>query len=135
MEAQFKLGRLMNNQEETNAARSFAFCSMFESELLIWLMLRNWNHPLAEDEDHRSMLLENATEVLRAASEGPKDQVFVADLPAKDMNLVSAIWYVEYLATEDTESGNVPGLAQRRKWLNNIRRTLPSCFCPANHLH
>lgn len=125
----------MNDQDKSNAARSFAFCSMFESELLTWLMLRNWNHPLAEDEDHRSELLENATEVLRAASEGPEDQVFVEEMPARDMNLVSAIWYVEYLAIEDTASSNDPGIAQRRQWLNEIRQTLPSCFCPLDHLH
>ena len=125
----------MNGQEGSNAARSFAFCSMFESELLTLLMLRNWNHPLAEDESHRSQLLETATEVLRAASEGPEDQVFVAELPARDMNFVSAMWYVEYLAIEDTASSNDPAIAQRRQWLNQIRRTLPSCFCPLDRLH
>ena len=125
----------MNDQEESNAARSFAFCSMFESELLTLLMLRNWNHPLAEDEDHRSQLLETATEVLKAASEGPEDQVFVAEMPARDMNLVSAIWYVEYLALQDTESSNDPGIEQRRQWLNEVRRTLPACFCPVDHLN
>ena len=125
----------MNDQEESNAARSFAFCSMFESELLTLLMLRNWNHPLAEDEDHRSQLLETATEVLRAASEGPEDQVFIEEMPARDMNFVSAIWYVEYLAIEDTASSNDPGIAQRRQWLSGVRRTLPSCFCPLDNLH
>lgn len=125
----------MNDREQSNAAKSFAFCSMFESELLTRLMLRNWNHPLAEDEDHCSQLLETATEVLRAASEGPEDQVFVAEMPARDMNLVSAIWYVEYLAIEDTASGNDPGTAQRRQWLDQVRRTLPSCFCPLDRLH
>ena len=125
----------MNGQEESNAARSFAFCSMFESELLTWLTLRNWNHPLSEDEDHRSQLLEKATEVLRAASEGPEDQVFVEEMPARDMNFVSAIWYVEYLAIEDTASSNDPGIAQRRQWLSEVRQTLPSCFCPLDNLH
>ena len=125
----------MNDQEESNAARSFSFCSMFESELLTWLMLRNWNHPLAEDEDHRSQLLETATEVLREASEGPEDHVFVGGMPARDMNLVSAIWYVECLAIKDTGGSDDPGIAQRRQWLSEIRQTLPSCFCPVDHLH
>ena len=125
----------MNEQKESNAGRSFAFCSMFESEILTWLMLRNWNHPLAEDDDHKSQLLETATEVLREASEGPEDQEFVAGMPARDMNLVSAIRYVECLAIENTESSNDPGIAPRRQWLRDIRRTLPSCFCPVDHLH
>lgn len=33
---------------------------LFEAELLTELMLRFWNHPLAEDEDFRSSLLEAA---------------------------------------------------------------------------
>ncbi len=125
----------MNDREESNAARSFAFCSMFESEILTWLMLRNWDHPLAEDEDHRSQLLESAAELLKEAAEGPEDQVFIEGIPARDMNLVSAIWYVEYLAIEGTASSNDPGIAQRRQWLSEVRRTLPSCFCPLDNLH
>jgi len=118
----------------SNAARSLVICSLFESEVLIWLLLRNWHHPLAEDSDFRNQLLETATAVLDAAATGPQKSVFIEGLPASDMNLIAAIWYAEHRALEDldTESGGDRGA--RLRWLEAVRRGLPSCFCPQDHL-
>ena len=119
----------MSDDHDTNAAKSFAFCSLFESELLVWLMLRNWGHPLSEDEEYRSQLLETATEVLNAAATGLRDQVFIEGMLATDLNLVAAIWYAEPRAIEDVESATQQDLEARRQWLDTVRRTLPACFC------
>lgn len=124
----------MDNNVPNNAERSLAICPLFESELLLWLMLRSWNHPLAEDAHHRNQLLERATEVLGAAARGPSDQVFVEGLPARDMNFVAAIWYVESLAIEDLRRPNDEHGRARRQWLEDVHRALPSCFCPSDDL-
>ena len=119
----------MPDHQESNAAKSFGFCSLFESELLVHLMLRNWNHPLAEADEYRSQLLETAAEVLNTASTGPKDQVFIEGLPATDMNLVAAFWYAEHRAIEDAVGTTQDETKARQRWLKIVRRTLPSCFC------
>ena len=124
----------MPDHQESNAAKSFGFCSLFESELLVHLMLRNWNHPLAEVDEYRSQLLETAAEVLNAAATGPQDQVFIEGLPATDMNLVAALWYAEHRAIEDAEVTSQEGIDARRQWLESVRRTLPSCFCSQEFL-
>lgn len=118
----------------TNAQRSLRVCHLFESEVLTWLLLKQWNHPFSEDSDFRSALLETATEVLQAASGNPH-QVFIDGLPSGDMNLIAAIWYAEHCtvanqmtfeADEDPEG--------RRRWLAAIRHIFPSCFCSQNDL-
>ena len=124
----------MPDDQESNAAKSLGFCSLFESELLVWLMLRNWSHPLAEDEDFRNQLLEAATEVLNAAAGGSPDQIFIEGVPAIDMNLVAAIWYVEFRAIEDARSASRHEIEARQRWLETVRRTLPSCFCAQEYL-
>ena len=43
---------------------------MFEGELLTELMLRYWRHPLAENAEFRSDLIENAAKALRLSIEG-----------------------------------------------------------------
>ncbi len=117
---------------KSNAEASLAICSLFESELLLRLMLRQWQHPRAEDEEFQSQLLESATEVLEAAAAN-NNHVFVDGIPPSEMNFVSAIWYVENRALEEectslaTDDINV-----RVKWLEGIRRALPSCFCDPN---
>jgi hypothetical protein len=124
----------MDSGFPTNAERSLAICALFESELLVWLMLRNWHHPFAEDRDYRSQLLERATEVLIAATDQGENQVFLEGVPAKDMNLVAAIWYVECLAVEQLAGMDEQHCEARTQWLNDVRRALPSCFCAVDDL-
>jgi hypothetical protein len=47
-----------------------AFSGLYEAELLIELMLRHWQHPLAEDGEFRNNLLEGAADVLRSCVAG-----------------------------------------------------------------
>jgi hypothetical protein len=124
----------MPDKQESNAAKSLGFCALFESELLVWLMLRNWGHPFAEDEDYRSGLLETAAEVLNLAAARPDDQAFVEGVPAADMNLVAAIWYAEFRAIEDDRTASREDTDARLKWLQTVRHTLPSCFCAQEDL-
>jgi hypothetical protein len=113
---------------ESNAERSLVLCSLFESEILVWLLLRHWQHPYSEDMHFRSGLLESATEVLASARD--TNQVFVEGVPAKDMNLVAALWYAESCALADSDSMISPTEhALRVGWLDSVKRSLPSCFC------
>ncbi|HUT95513.1 MAG TPA: hypothetical protein VMY37_39020 [Thermoguttaceae bacterium] len=118
----------------SNAERSLAICSLFESEVLVWLLLRNWHHPLAEDDDFRNQLLETATAVLDTAAHGPRNSVFIEGMPASDMNLVAALWYAENRALEDLQIESSEEHGARLRWLEAVRRGLPSCFCPQDNL-
>ena len=119
--------------DSNNAEKSLVLCSLFESEVLVWLLLRNWQHPYAEDPHFRSDLLESATELLVSAKD--TDQVFIEGVPAKDMNLIAALWYAENCALDDQGSMSVPAdYARRVAWLDNIKRSLPSCFCSQDDL-
>ena len=124
----------MPGMPESSAKRSLAICPLFESEVLIWLLLRTWNHPLAEDGDFRNQLLETATEVLSTAAAGSQGCAFIAGLPASDMNLIAAVWYAENRALEDLGADVGEDAAARLDWLAAVRRALPSCFCPQDHL-
>ena len=42
----------------------------FEYELLIELLLRNFNHPLADDPEFRNTIIETVAELLNRASKG-----------------------------------------------------------------
>ncbi len=107
------------------ARRSLALCQTFEAELLLELMLRHWEHPLADDADFRNHLLETATSVLDEAVRGTS--LIEGVLPA-DMNFVAAVYYAELRACE--ESHDAPQRRQaREKWLVSVRQCLPSCFC------
>ena len=66
----------MSGNPGSNAERALAICSLFESEVLIWLLLRTWQHPFAEDATYRNELLESATAVL--------DEYFLLDLRSGD---------------------------------------------------
>jgi len=48
------------------------------------------------------------------------------DIPPKQMNFVAAVWYAEWAAVSN---GQAPKKRQRRKWLESVRRAVPSCFC------
>ena len=49
------------------AQKSLEITSLFEAELLVRLMLRNWKHPIADDEEFANDLLEGASDALRGA--------------------------------------------------------------------
>ena len=107
------------------AQKSLALCQTFEAELLLELMLRQWNHPLADDSEFRNHLLETATAILDEAVRGTS---FIEGVLPADMNLVAALYYAEIRACE--ESHGAPAERElREKWLTNLRRCLPSCFC------
>ncbi len=81
---------------DNTAKRCLAICPLFEAELLLELMLINWGHPFSNEESYRQELLESTTEVLMAASNDSCTDVFIEGLPTKEMNFVSAVWYVEW---------------------------------------
>jgi hypothetical protein len=104
------------------------FCSMFEAEVLLELMLRYWKHPSAADATFRNDLLEKTTEVLNIAKSRTP---LLAELPAEEMNFVAAVWYAEWSAVESAPGRILANEAEpRRDWLDAIRRALPSCFVP-----
>lgn len=108
------------------AKRSLRYTGLFEAELLVELMLRYWRHPFAAKREFRNVLLEKAADALRLAAEG---QQLIEELPAKDTNLVAAIWYVEWSAVVDTMQTKSKSFKARQRWLETVRRALPSCFC------
>lgn len=110
------------------ASQCLELSGLFEAELLLELMLRHWNHPFADDSHFREHLLEGAAESLRAAIDGKR---LIEAVPADQMNLVLAIWYAEWNSVNFGESENVP---ERTKWLEIVRRSIPSCFCDQDSL-
>lgn len=108
------------------AKQSLRFTGIFEAELLVSLMLRNWNHPLAGDRAFENGLLESAAEVLRASVAGQK---VIEDLSPDSMNFVAALWLAE--ATTLSADPEIPAKERRarEKWLETVRRAVPSCFC------
>jgi hypothetical protein len=52
----------------------------------------------------------------------------IEELPAKDTNLVAAIWYAEWCALQNADISDRNRKA-RQKWLETVRRAFPSCFC------
>lgn len=113
------------------AKESLRMTGLFEAEVLVELMLRFWKHPLAENEEFRSQVLEVAVEALRAAAKGHQ---LIEELPAKDMNLIAAIWYVESVSLQADPQISKAEYRARKKWLRSIRHALPSCFCSADLL-
>jgi hypothetical protein len=108
------------------ARRCLELASLFEAELLSELMLRYWKHPLADDPDFRNGLLEAATQALQHAADGGR---LFDSLSPENTNLVAAIWYAEWAAMRTSaaeDSGEVH--QQRERWLENVRRAVPSCF-------
>jgi hypothetical protein len=108
------------------AKASFNMTGLFEAELLVELMLRYWKHPRATDREFRTELLEHAAEALRAALAGEE---LILGLPPKSLNLVAAVWYVEWHSlTADPQK--LTSIRKRwKKWLEAVRRAVPSCFC------
>lgn len=112
------------------AQKSLAMTSLFEAEVLVRLMLRNWVHPLADDPEFADDLLENASEALRQAIAGV---TLIEGVPPSDMNLIAALWYVEE-CTINQEAIDAEEAAARRNWLSAVRHALPSCFCDPSDL-
>lgn len=112
-------------------ARSIAkaclrFTGLFEAELLTELMLRYWDHPLANDRDFRSALLEATAEVLRASAEGEK---LFDDLKPQNVNFVAALWYAESMTVDPPGESSAKERRLRQQWIDKIPRAIPSCFC------
>jgi len=112
------------------AEKCLEVTSLFEAELLVRLMLREWKHPLAEDHEFANGLLEDAARALRDACSGEQ---LLEELPAPKMNLVAAVWYSEQCAV-DIGGPDVEEIEGRRAWLEAVRRAVPSCFCDPNDL-
>jgi hypothetical protein len=110
------------------AEKSLAAAGLFEAEVLTELLLWRWDHPMKLDADFRASLLEDAVTALRRAVAGEQ---FIESVPAGEMNLIAAIFYVEWSWIES--GGEDPGGA-RRQWLDHVRRSLPSCFCSQDDL-
>lgn len=106
------------------AKRSLAASGLFEAEVLTGLLLWRWDHPLKNDADFRSDLLESAASALRRAVAGEQ---LIETVPASETNLISAIYYVEW---SSLTSGDQDPDGARGRWLEALRRALPSCFCP-----
>jgi len=114
------------------AKLSLKFTGLFEAELLVELMLRYWKHPWAADKDYRSALLETAAEALRGAIAGEE---LILGLPPKAMSLVAAIWYVESNSLDRGDDECTPAIRRsRQRWLDAVRRAVPSCFCDPGRL-
>jgi hypothetical protein len=108
------------------------FCHTFEGELLIELMLRHWQHPLADDADYRNGLIENALEAIRESMESKR---LLEDVPPSQMNFVAAVWYAEWAALQIARADiRDHELHQREAWLQALRHSLPSCFCDQGDL-
>jgi hypothetical protein len=110
------------------AEKSLAASGLFEAEVLTELLLWRWNHPLKSNAEFRENLLEDAATALRRAVAGEQ---FIESVPAAEMNLIAAIYYVE---SNFLLSGDMDPNGARRQWLHLVRRSLPSCFCPQSDL-
>ena len=108
------------------AEESLRFTGLFESELLVELILRYWEHPRADDREFRNEILEAAAEALRASVDG---QRLLEDVRPQNINLVAAIWYAEFLALGGDGGCSQDERVQRQEWLDKVRRAVPTCFC------
>jgi hypothetical protein len=119
----------MGDGETSTAAECLRFTALFEAEVLAQLMLDRWEHPLATDRSLASQLVDLASDALQAARDGT---VFIEGLNPKDMSFIAAVWYVEW-ATVTGEPAIDPD-GSRMRWLEQVRRTFPSCFCDPEDL-
>ena len=108
------------------AKESLRITGLFESELLTELILRQWEHPLAGDSDFRMGLLEGAGEILHASIDG---NLQIEGVPPDEMNLVAALWLAEWTTLTSDPSIHEQERDHRQRWLDSVRRSVPSCFC------
>ena len=106
--------------------KSFELTGLFEAELLLELMLRYWEHPLADNKEYRDDLLECAALVLRSSINGEQ---FHPNLQPEEVNLVAAIWIAESKSIATVPPHSESEALARAEWLAKIRKCLPSCFC------
>ncbi|MCX5684043.1 MAG: hypothetical protein NT049_10205 [Planctomycetota bacterium] len=110
------------------AQKSLLMVNMFEAEVLTGLLLWRWNHPLRADAEFRNDLLENAAAALQRAIGG---EILFDSVPAQETNLIAAIYFAEWSTV--AEGAEDPD-GERRRWLEDMRRALPSCFCAQEDL-
>ena|SRR6266849_9811804 len=110
------------------AKQCLAFSGLFEVELLVELILRHWQHPLAADAIFRNNLLEQAVEAIRLSISGKR---LIQEIAPENMNYVAAIWYVEWNALA---SGAEDPEGKRQSWLVALKHSIPSCFCDPDRL-
>lgn len=108
------------------AKTSLDFTGLYESELLVELMLRYWKHPSADDSSFRKNLLEMAAEALRAAVSG---ELLIEGLPPDQMNLVAAVWFAEWNRVSDDSDSADDERNAVETWLSAVRRSIPGSFC------
>ena len=108
------------------AEESLRFTGLFESELLVELMLRYWKHLRADEREFRNELLEAAAEALRTSVAG---QQLFEDVQPQNMNFVAAIWYAEFSGLDDDSDCQQDERVQRQEWLERVQHAVPSCFC------
>ena len=112
--------------DESIAQRCLNLAGLFEAEVLVELMLRFWHHPLADEIEYRNDLLEKANQVLERAADGI---AVIEPLKAADTNLIAAIWYAESTGIyNDKSEQSVETIKARKKWLDQVRISIPSCF-------
>jgi hypothetical protein len=71
-------------------------------------------------------LLEAATQNLERAADGDR---LLESLSGENTNFVAAIWYTEWANMPSSKTEDPPELHDRRmKWLEDVRRAIPSCF-------
>lgn len=119
-------------RRKTIAEKSLQFTGLFEAELLTQLMLRFWNHPHCADRDFANGLLESAAEILRSSIAGHR---LIEELPPEQMSLVSAIWLAESISIAEDPDLEQTEQSARNRWLESLRRALPSCFCDQSLLN
>ena len=108
------------------AQECLRFTGLFEAELLTELILRFWQHPLADNSEFRSGLLESAAEVLQASVDGER---LFDELEPQNVNFVAALWYAESVSVSEPGEMSASEQAQRTQWLSTLTKVLPSCFC------
>lgn len=113
------------------AEASLELSGLFEVEVLVELMLRFWQHPLAEDRAFRDLLLESAIEALRASVGG---DVLITDIAPENMSIIAALWYAELTAVQGGTKEPIKARQERLQWLDQVKKSLPSCFCNPDDL-
>lgn len=101
------------------------FTGLYEAELLTELMLRYWRHPLAENDEFRAVVLDQAASILRDAVAG---NACVETLSPENTNFVVAVWCAEQESWIDEQDALLSDPDERQRWRDDLRRSIPGCF-------